>query len=406
MIAFEEALRIVMDSVKVLPSEDRDILDAHEMVLAEDVVAQDDIPFDDNSAMDGYAVRLADLKGASEENPVSLRVVGEVPAGKVGTHRLDRGEAVRIMTGAPIPPGADAVVMQEKTQDCIDSVNVMTSVSKCENIRPRGEDIRKGETVLRKGRILTPADIGVLASVGMQKVKVVRRPRAAILATGDEIIGVDQPLEAGKVRNSNRYSLIPLMRTLGALPVDLGIARDDVGKITEKVKQALSNDILITTGGVSVGKYDLIHEVLRDLGMERKFWRVAMKPGRPLLVGVLNGVLIFGLPGNPVSCFVEAELFIGPAIRKMRGERRVSLLWAEAELAARVQGKQGRAEFITAHTEFRDGRFLATPTPKQGSGKLSSASSANSLIYLSRDQTAAEENQMIKVVLLSNWHHS
>jgi molybdopterin molybdotransferase len=406
VIKFDEALKIVLDSVEVLPSEERDILDAHEMVLSEDVVARDNVPFVDNSAMDGYAVRSDDLKGASEENPVSLKVVGEVRAGRVGTRSLGPGEAVRIMTGAPIPPAADAVVIQEKTQPSTDSVNVMTDVSKCENIRPRGEDIREGETVLRKGTLLTPADIGVLASVGMQKVKVFRRPRAAILATGDEIIGVDEPLEAGKVRNSNRYTLIPLVRTLGALTIDLGIARDDGGKIEEKVKQALSNDILITTGGVSVGKYDLIHQVLHDLGMERKFWRVAMKPGKPLLFVFLKGIPVFGLPGNPVSAFVGAELFIGPAIRKMRGERQVRPLWIEAELRAGIKGKPGRSKFITAHTEFRDGRFLASPTPKQGSGKLSSASSANSLIYLEPDQTAAEEKQMIKVVLFSNWHHS
>ncbi len=406
MITFDEALKIVMDTVKVLPPEQRDILDAAGMTLSEDIVSADNIPFVDNSAMDGYAVRSEDLKGASRENPVSLKVVEEVPAGRVGTQKLRNGEAVRIMTGAPVPPDADAVVMQEETEDCIEHVKVMASVRKGENIRPRGEDISEGETVLRRGKLLTPADIGVLASVGMPNVNVIRRPEVAIFATGNEIIGVDEPLEAGKVRNSNRYSLLPLMRAFGANPSDLGIASDDVGKLTEKIEQALTKDILVTTGGVSVGKYDLVRKVLEDLGMETRFWRVAMKPGKPLLFGELKGVTVFGLPGNPVSCFVQSELFIRPAIRKMSGRQQTEPLWVEAELTTKVKGKEGRADFTTAHAEFRDGRFFATPTLKQGSGKLSSASSANSLIYLPMGETAAAERQTVKLILFSNWQHS
>jgi molybdopterin molybdotransferase len=406
VITFDEAHKIVMDSVGVLPSEQRAILDAAGMTLAEDIVSQDNIPFVANSAMDGYAVRSEDLVGASRENPVSLRVIEEVPAGRVGTQKLQRGEAVRIMTGAPVPPSADAVVMQEETEDCNESVKVMTPVHKGENVRPEGEDIRKGETVLKKGRLLAPADIGILASVGIGNVNVIKRPEVAIFATGNEIIGVEEPLEAGKVRNSNRYSLLPLMRAFGAQPIDLGIATDDAGKLREKIEQALTKDILVTTGGVSVGKYDLVRTVLEDLGMETKFWRVAMKPGKPLLFGQLKGVTVFGLPGNPVSCFVQAELFIRPAIQKMSGRQQPAPLWVEAELTARVESKGGRAAFITAHAEFRDGRFFATPTLKQGSGKLSSASSANSLIYLSMDETAAAERQTVKLILFSSWQHN
>jgi molybdopterin molybdotransferase len=410
VIAFEEAKKIVLDTAHVLDPEEKDILEAEGMTLAEDIQAGEPIPPFDNSAMDGYAVLSKDLSNASEKNPVSLKIIEDLPAGYVSDQKIEKGKAARIMTGAPVPQGADAVIMQEYTQESVEEeghhVKVLRAVRKGENIRPKGEDIEKNEIILKAGKLLKPADIGVLASLGMTKVKVIRRPSIGILTTGNEVVEITEPLEGGKIRNSNMYSLLSLMHSYQTPAFDLGIAKDDAEEIKEKIKEGLGNDILLTVGGVSVGKYDLVHKVLEKLGMEKKFWKVAIKPGKPLLFGKLGKTIIFGLPGNTVSCVVGSELFVRPAIQKMCGRKPSDVHWVEAELTQKVKIKGERAVFFTANTEFHQGKYMAAPTPKQGSGKLSSLSSANSLIFIPKDKRETLEKEVVKVLLLDHWYEN
>lgn len=410
MIPFEEAKRIVLDTVHVLDSGEKDILEAEGMILAEDIRAGEPIPPFDNSAMDGYAILSEDVQEASEENPVSLKIIEDLPAGNVSDQKIERGKAARIMTGAPVPQGADAVVMQEYTQESAEEdgphVKVLKRVRTRENIRPKGEDIEKDEIILKRGKLLKPADIGVLASLGMTKVRVIRRPSIGILTTGNEVVEITEPLKGGKIRNSNMYSLLSLMHSYQTHTVDLGIARDDAKEIEEKIKEGLNNDILLTVGGVSVGKYDLVHKVLEKLGMEKKFWKVAIKPGKPLLFGKLGKTIIFGLPGNTVSCVVGSELFVRPAIQQMSGRKPSDVQWVEAALTQKTKIKGERAVFFTAQTELHRGKYRTTPTPKQGSGKLSSLSSANSLIFIPKNQRETLEKEIVKVLLLDHWYEN
>ena len=404
MIPFEEAKKIVLDTVHVLDPEEKDILEAQGMVLSENIMADEDIPPFDNSAMDGYAVRSEDVRSTSQNNPVSLKIVGDLPAGNVSDRIIEEGTAARIMTGAPVPAGADAVIMQEDTEEGGDCVKPRRAVRKGENIRPRGEDIEKDEIVLKAGKLLKPADIGVLASLGIRKAKVIKRPRIGILTTGNEVVEIEEPLIGGKIRNSNKYSLLSLMRSYHIDAVDLGIAQDDAGEIEEKIRKGLNNDILVTVGGVSVGKYDLVRTVLEKLGMETKFWKVAIKPGKPLLFGKLEKTIVFGLPGNTVSCVVSSELFIRPAIQKMSGRKPSDIQWVEAGLTRDVKVKGDRAVFLTANTELHQGRYEATPTAKQGSGKLSTLSAANSLILIPRGKREMAEKEVVGVLLFDSWY--
>ncbi len=403
MIPFEEARKIILDTVHQLDPEERDILAAPGMVLSEDIRAEENIPPFDNSAMDGYAVRSEDVRDASEEDPIALKIVDDLPAGNVSDRTIEAGTAIRIMTGAPVPAGADAVVMQEYTEEDDHSVMVRRAARKGEHIRPRGEDIARGEIILKAGKLLKPADIGVLASLGIQKVKVIRRPRIALLTTGTEIVEITDPVTGGKIRNSNKYSLLSLLHSYGIDAVNLGIARDDATEIEEKIRQGLKNDILMTVGGVSVGKYDLVHTTLEKLGMEKKFWKVAIKPGKPLLFGTAEKTIVFGLPGNVVSCIVGSELFIRPAIRKMTGKKQENDRWVEAELTRDVKVKGDRAIFLTANTRYNEGRYETTPTQKQGSGKLSTLSAANSLIMIPREKRELAAKGIVRVYLFDSW---
>ncbi|MFQ5823900.1 MAG: gephyrin-like molybdotransferase Glp, partial [bacterium] len=337
MIRFEDALKIVLENVKPLDTGRIRTLSALGYVLAQDIYSTLDLPSFDNSAIDGYALKSSDTQDVSKNNSKILEVIDDLPAGHVSTKRLKSGEGIRIMTGAPIPAGADAVIMVEDTK-IVDSLQLTDHRKKCgqrsmdygkieifrkvkegENIRRKGEDVKKGELVISKGKVICPAEIGMLASLNIQEVNVIKHPRVAILATGDELIDIGQDLEPGKVRNNNSYVLFTQVIKYGGIPVDLGVARDKKNEIGEKVVQGLSADILLISGGVSVGDYDLVKDVLIDLGMKMKFWKVAMKPGKPFVFGLIEGKPIFGLPGNPVSSMVTFEQFVRPAILKMRG---------------------------------------------------------------------------------------
>ena len=389
MISVDEALEYVLKHFEPLEPEEVEILDALDRVLAEDVYSDMDIPPFDNSAMDGYAVRAVDTVGASSEAPTMLQVIGDLAAGYTTALVVAPGTAIRIMTGAPLPAGADAVVRFEETSEGLSGgkstdnrIEVFSQVVIRENVRSAGEDIREGELVLAEGMILRAQEIGVLASLGRARVRVIRRPRVAILATGDELVAIDQPLAPGKIRNSNEYSNAALVQRYGGVPIRLGIARDNVDELTAKIREGLAQkvDLFLTSAGVSVGDYDVVKDVLSAEG-EMHFWQVRMKPGKPLAFGVIQGVPILGLPGNPVSAMVSFEQFARPAILKMLGKTRLRKPTVEAVLEEDVKSS-GRRNFKRAVITRRDGEYYASIAGPQGSGVLMSMVKANGLVII------------------------
>lgn len=391
MISVEEALAEILSHVRPLNPERVAILDALGRVLAEEIVSDIDIPPFDNSAMDGYAVRAANVAGASPESPVRLAVTGSVAAGYVSSGRVEPGTAIRIMTGAPLPDGADAVVPFEDTGDMDRSkearleepaseIDVRRAVHSRDNTRPAGEDIRRGEVAMAAGRVVRPQEIGVLASLGRETVLVHRRPRVAILATGDELLEVQEPLAPGKIRNSNEYTNAALVTRTGGVPIRLGIARDTRADLTDKIRQGLEQgaDLFLTSGGVSVGDYDVVKDVLGTEG-EMQFWQVNMKPGKPLAFGLLpGGVPLIGLPGNPVSAMVSFEQFARPAILKMLGHQDLDKPTVRAILDEPLTNS-GRRGFIRVVVARRPDGYHARTTGEQGSGVLTSMAKANGL---------------------------
>ena len=385
MISVEQALEKVLGYVDVLEEEESPILDCLGQVLAEDIISSIDVPPLDNSAMDGYAVRAEDTKGARSQSPRLLRVIDTVAAGSISRRRVTSGTTIRIMTGAPVPDGADSVVQFEDTDETqreaiSDEIGILTEVEAGLNIRRAGEDIARGTVVLPKGTIIRPAQIGVMASLGRSTVKVIRRPVVAILATGNEVVDIHQPLPPGKIHNSNTYSLAALVRRYGGIPRILGIALDNEESLTAKLHEGLASDMLITTGGVSVGEYDIVKDVLAKEG-EITFWRVRMKPGRPLAFGSIKGVPHLGLPGNPVSAMVTFELFARPAMLKMMGKKNWSRPTIEAVIEEPVVNSDGRRIFARALVEKRGNLYVARLTVPQGSGVLTSMGYVDEVLF-------------------------
>lgn len=407
MISVDEALEYVLKHFVPLEPEEVEILDALDRVLAEDVYSDMDIPPFDNSAMDGYAVRAADTVGAGPQAPVTLRVIANLAAGYTTDLVVEPGTTIRIMTGAPLPAGADAVVRFEDTSEGLpagerrsDRIEVFSQVVVGENVRPAGEDIRKEELVLAEGTVLRPQEIGVLASLGRARVRVIRRPRVAILATGDELIAIDEPLAPGKIRNSNEYSNAALVQRYGGIPIRLGIARDDVDELTAKIREGLAQkvDLFITSAGVSVGDYDVVKDVLGAEG-EMHFWQVCMKPGKPLAFGTIQGVPLLGLPGNPVSAMVSFEEFARPAILKMLGKKRLRKPTIEAILEEDVESS-GRRDFKRAVITRRGGEYYASVTGPQGSGVLTSMVKANGLAIIPEGIRHKKAGERVTVQML------
>ncbi len=411
ILSVEEALERVLSIVHPLDSERTPILETLGRVLAEDVFAQGDIPPHANTAMDGYAVVAADTVGATPASPRELRVIENLAAGYVARGRVTPGTAIRIMTGAPLPAGADAVVRFEDTSEGLSGgkwaerqaenlVHVFVTAVPGENTRPRGEDVRKGELVLQKGTVIRPSEIGVLASLGLSRVRVTRRPRVAVLATGDELLAIDQPLEPGKIRNSNEYSVAALVLKYGGVPVRLGIARDNVADLTAKVREgiALGVDLFLTSAGVSVGDYDIVKDVL-DAEGKMDFWQVRMKPGKPLAFGIVGGVPLIGLPGNPVSSMVSFEQFARPAILKMLGKTKLVKPTVEAILERDVSNS-GRRGYIRVVLTRREHGWTARVTGEQGSGVLTSMSRANGLAVIPEGKMIARAGERVTVQVL------
>ncbi|MBY0273729.1 molybdopterin molybdotransferase MoeA [Candidatus Binatia bacterium] len=380
MISVAEAIAQVMSAVVPLAVEEVGIAVARGRVLAADVVASFDIPPFPNSQMDGFAVRSVDLQGASEEAPQSLRVVGTIAAGDAPEGSVGPGDAIRIMTGGAIPPGVDAVVKVEDTTMQGGTVLVRHAPRAGEFLRPAGEDLRTGDRVLEAGRVLRPADVGLLASLGLPTVRVRVRPRVAVLATGDELVELGQPLGPGQIYNSNAYTLAAAVENVGGIAVVFGIVRDTRSALRDAFAATRGFDAVLSTGGVSVGDFDFVKEIMDEQGLERRFWQVAQKPGKPITFAARDGQLFFGLPGNPVSSLVCFELYVAPALRRALGMSEVFAPAVDVVMEQGVRTAKGLCELVRC-TLRRDGdRLLAVPTGTQSSGALRSLSLADCLV--------------------------
>ena len=397
VLSVEEALERILATVRVLEPERVGLLEAEGRVLAEEVTADRDIPPLTNSAMDGYGVRGADVAHA----PVRLRVVGEVAAGHVSDMAVGPGQAVRIMTGAPIPAGADTVVRFEDTRPDGDEVEILIAPPIGANVRQAGEDVRAGQAVLRPGKVLRPQEIGMLAAVGRMNVAVVRRPRVAILATGDEIVPPGQSPGPGQIRDANSYTVAAQVQTFGGVPLLLGVARDQETLVRQGMQEALAqgSDLIITSGGVSVGDFDLVKQVLAIEG-EMHFWSLNIKPGRPLAFGVVDGTPLLGLPGNPVAAMISTEIFARPAILKMQGFTGWSRPVVRARLTQPIARKDGRRHYLRVRLQETDAGYEATLTGDQGSGILLSLVQADGLAVIPEEADHLPAGAEVVVVLL------
>jgi molybdopterin molybdotransferase len=396
----EEAREKILHNVKKLEPVELPLLECLGLCLAEDVVSGLDIPPFDNSAMDGYAVRAADLAGASPGEPARLEVLEDLPAGFVAGNAVAEGQAIRIMTGAPLPAGADTVVPVEETEKDGGQVLISRDMPRGKNVRRSGEDIGTGDTVLAAGACLGPAELGVLASLGRARPAVHRRPVAVVISTGDELVPVEEELGPGKIHDSNSYTLYGLAREAGAEAVRVGIVGDDAGMLRSIIRGNLERaDLFITSGGVSVGDYDMVKEVLAELG-RIDFWKVNMRPGKPQAFGHIEGKPLFGLPGNPVSVMVSFEQFVRPAIRKMLGARELLRPLVEAEVEEPMGRSGGRVEFIRVVLREEGGVFKARPTGPQGSGILRSMVLGHGLAVLGEDVSRLEPGAKVRVQLL------
>lgn len=393
-LTVQEALTAVLNGVSTLETETVALPEALGRVLAQPVTARDSLPPFANSSMDGYALRAADTASV----PVTLRVVGDVAAGAMPNVTITAGTAARIMTGAPLPNGADAVVPVEDTDEMWrnrerplpDNIQVSRAVAPGDYVRHPGEDIEAGQTVIEAGHLIRPQEIGVLASLGVAQVDVIRRPKVGILATGDELIGIEEPLRPGKIRNSNGYTQTAQVMALGAVPVSLGVARDSEADVRAKLQAGLDAgvDLFISSAGVSVGAYDVVKAVLDESG-DVNFWRVRMRPGKPLAFGTYQGVPFLGLPGNPVSAMVSFERFARAAIRKMAGHTRLERPQLQVILQDEIRS-DGRESYIRAVVWRENGRYLAATTGDQGSHIMTSLVKANALLIVPENITQVD----------------
>ena len=400
MIEIGEAQRKVLEEIPVLGRERVYIVEALGRVLAQDVAAKRDVPSGENSAMDGYCCRHEDLAGVSSTNPAKLKIIGDSPAGKPFRGTVGPGEAVRIMTGGLIPSGADTVIMVEDTRTEGDHVLCLRDPGSGAHIRLHGEDVKAGEIVLSVGDIIRPPEVGMLATLGHAYVHVYQSPIVAILSTGDELVDLDEPFTDGKVVCSNSYSLAAQVLECGAIPLSLGIASDDEADQRARISDGMRADVIITSGGVSVGKYDLVKDALSKLGMKVKFWKVAMKPGKPLVFGTIGNKPVFGLPGNPTSAMISFEQFVRPALLKMMGHVSLFRPLIEATLAEDAGITSDRLHLVRCKLFERDGNMMAVSTGTQSSGALRSMVLADGLMILPPEEAPFSAGHRVRVQVL------
>lgn len=397
-----QALRRIIDAVRAVGAEQVPLSAAYGRTLAEDVIASVDLPLWDNSGMDGYATRSEDVRSASRAQPVVLRVVDDIAAGGFPSRPIGPGEAARIMTGAPVPEGADCVIRIEHVEERADgTVAILDALDAGKNVRARGEDVRAGSVVLCAGELVRPATIGVLASVGAASVPVRRRPRVAILSTGDELVELadfDAVRAGRRIVDSNSPALAAAVMSVGCEAVPLGLARDDVHDIRSRLELARNADAIVTTAGASVGEHDVVKQALEDAGFDLHFWRVQMRPGSPFSFGMLpgngRGVPVFGLPGNPVSALVTFEVLVKPALRRMQGRSRIFPRAVHVRAAERIGSKRGLVHFLRVRlARAADGVEEASLTGPQGSGILTSVANADALLVIPLERDGLEAGE-------------
>jgi len=396
MLTIDEARAAMEGAFAPLPTERVSLLDAAGRFLAADLRVRRHAPAFDNSAMDGYAVRAAELATV----PVTLPKHGESRAGGPAPGALPEGHVMRIFTGAPMPSGADAVVVQEDTEDEGASVLLRFAPDPGHHVRVAGEDLREGDVLLRSGCALHPGALALLASQGVAVVPVNRRPHVAILVTGDELRDLGEDLPPGAIVDSNAYALAALVAEAGGVPRILPRGGDDLDALTQSVRAGLEADLLLTTGGVSVGKYDLVRDALSRAGVEMQFWKVALKPGKPLAFGTFGSTAVLGLPGNPVSAFVTFHVFARPGIRRLLGDPTPEEVSLPVILGAPLRHRPGRRELVRARLRREGDRLVAYPHPKQGSGSLPSLAEADALVAIPSDREAVPAGELLEAMIL------
>jgi molybdopterin molybdotransferase len=403
MIPVSEARKIILENVRTLGTETSELDDCLFRVLAEPVTADRDVPPTDNSAMDGFALTAAATDNASDGTPVSLPIIRTIRAGDLAGPAIQESEAVRIMTGAPLPGGVDTVVPVEDTYVEAENLFLIRRAAKGAHIRRAGEDIRNTEEVLPEGRPLRPADLGLIASQGISRLTVYRCPEVAVLATGDEVVSLGEIPHEAQIYSSNSHAVSALIKECGAIPRQLGIARDEPDHLAAMIEEGLASDVLVTTGGISMGDHDYLKDVFGRVGIQILFRKVAQKPGKPMTFGLRGKKQVFALPGNPVSATLSFELYVRPALRKMMGHSRLFRPAVWAILEEDIMKKPGRRNFIRGVVQHReDGIFYARTTGEQGSGILRSMSDANGIIVLPEETEVAKAGEKVEVYLLDS----
>lgn len=415
MLSVEEAFTHIIKHFLPLNTEMKSILDSQGQVLASEIKSPITLPPLDNSGMDGYAVIYDDISTADESHPITLNIVDTVPAGQISKKRVTSGNTIRIMTGAPVPTGADTVIPFEETDEMsqksdgvpASKVSIMSSLPRYSNIRPAGEDIQSGQVVLESGTSIRASEIGVLASIGLSHVAVVRRPIVSILSTGDELAEIGDELNIGHIYDSNTYSIASSVSAAGGIPKILGIARDNIQDLESKLLLASESDLLVTSAGVSKGDYDLVKEVLTNHG-DMNFWSVRMRPAKPLAFGVLNtsnntSVPLLGLPGNPVSAMVAFEMFARPAIRAMLGFKNLHRPTINGFLTGPIHNHDGRRVYARVEVTSEEGIYYASPTGPQGSNILTSMTRANGLAICPQDIDLKDTGDEVQIIMI-DWN--
>ena len=405
-ISVKEAINLILENSKLLSTEKVFLSEATGRVIAEDIVASYNIPPYNNSAMDGFALKYEDTKGAKKNSPVKLKIVGTIAAGSLFEGEIKRGEAVKIMTGGKIPEGANCVARKEITTQEKDELFIFEEIKENMDIRKSGEDIKEGEVIIKKFSIITPAVAGILASFGRSFIKVFKKPVISVLITGDEIVDIDEELQDGKIRNSNGFTLSSLLKQEASVTFSTEIVNDQPEIIKEKILGCLNSDIILSTGGVSVGDYDFLKDIIIELGFEPIFWRVRVKPGKPLFFAKKDNTLYFGIPGNPVSTMSTFYNFILPCIRKITGKRELFLRKFTAILETNIKRKDFRTEFIRGILKVKNGKFFVETTGAQGSGILSSMKKGNCFIIVDEGKQAVNKgDEVVVAVFDSNFYY-
>jgi molybdopterin molybdotransferase len=401
MIEVSDAFEKVLEHAPQLPTETVSLSEALHCILAEPVVARNDSPSFNSSAMDGYGVKASDVKSASEENPVELDIVCVIKAGQVHEEPLEHGTAVKIFTGAMVPEGVEAVLMREKSSESDGKVLVKFSVKPGENIRRQGEELKTGDRALPAGILITPPVMGLLAGLGYAEVCVYRKPRVAVITTGDELLDPSAPLEKGKIRDANTYTIRAALQELGIHVITLERVPDNPEELLEAVSRLLSSaDVLLVSGGVSVGDFDFVKEVFGHAGVEKVFWKVAIKPGKPTFFGTKDRKLIFGLPGNPVSALAIFYIFVRPALLQMMGKKDVQPTYLPAQMESEAKKKEGRMEFLRGKLQSQNGKIHVELSGGQYSHMLSSFAGADCFVGFPKEKTSITKGEEVHIQLL------